>query len=155
MKKSSPWPKLLTPLGVMLAVSLLAAAGSVWWSGSGTTMVNDGGLGELIAVTQATRAEANAAAQGDAEAFEALAADRASMASLRAALAANEAASADARRLASDSALWQRIESNLDIVLDSREELAELEEARGEISELARGLLVAASNVGSVLPAAD
>ena len=155
MKKSSPWPKLLTPLGVMLAVSLLAAAGSVWWSGSGTTMVNDGGLGELIAVTQAARAEANAAAQGDAEAFEALAADRASMASLRAALAANEAASADARRLASDSALWQRIEGNLDTVLAAREKLADLEKARAEITKLAPDLLVAASTVGSALPSAD
>ena len=66
MTKSSPWPKLLAPLGVLLAAALLAAAGSVWWSGSGTTMVNDGGLGELIAVTQAARAEANAAVNVEA-----------------------------------------------------------------------------------------
>ena len=98
MTKSSPWPKLLAPLGILLAAALLAAAGSVWWSGSGTTMVNDGGLGELIAVTQAARAEANAAVQGSTESFESLAADRASMTSLRSAVAANEAASVDARR---------------------------------------------------------
>ena len=61
MTKSSPWPKLLPPLGIALAVALLAAAGSVWWSGSGTTTVSDGGLGELIAVTQAARTEASAA----------------------------------------------------------------------------------------------
>src|SRR5262245_51824940 len=155
MTKSSPWPKLLTPLGIMLAVALLAAAGSVWWSGSGTTMVNDGGLGELIAVTQAARAEAYAAVQGDAESFESLAADRASMTSLRGAVAANEAASADARKLAADSALWQLIESNLDVVLDSRERLGELEKARAEIAELGPQLLLAATNAASALPAAD
>jgi twitching motility protein PilJ len=155
MTKASPWPKLLTPLGVMLAVALLAAAGSVWWSGGGTTMVNDGGLGELIAVTQAARAEANAAVQGDPASFEALAANRASMTSLRRAVAANEAASADARKLAGDSALWQLIESNLDVVLDSRERLGELEAARAEIAELGPQLLLAATNVASALPPAD
>ncbi|HWN37857.1 MAG TPA: methyl-accepting chemotaxis protein [Gammaproteobacteria bacterium] len=155
MTKSSPWPKLLAPLGILLAAALLAAAGSVWWSGSGTTMVNDGGLGELIAVTQAARAEANAAVQGSTESFESLAADRASMTSLRGAVSANEAASVDARRLAGDSGLWQRIETNLDKVLASREALAELEKARAEIARLGPELLVAASNVGSALPAAD
>jgi twitching motility protein PilJ len=155
MTKPSPWPKLLAPLGILLAAALLAAAGSVWWSGSGTTMVNDGGLGELMAVTQAARAEANAAVQGSTESFAALAADRASMTRLRGAVAANEAASADARRLAGDSALWQRIETNLDTVLRSREALAELETARAEIAQLGPELLVAASNVASALPAAD
>jgi len=155
MTKSSPWPKLLAPLGILLAAALLAAAGSVWWSGSGTTMVNDGGLGELIAVTQAARAEANAAVQGSTESFESLAADRTSMTNLRAAVASNEAASADARQLAGDSALWQRIETSLDTVLESREALAELEKARAEISQLGPELLVAASNVASALPPAD
>jgi twitching motility protein PilJ len=155
MTKSSPWPKLLAPLGIALAVALLAAAGSVWWNGGGTTMVNDGGLGELIALTQAARAEANAAVQGNAASFEELAANRASISSLRGAVAANESASADARRLAGDAALWQRIEGNLDTVIESRGRLAELEKARTQISELAPQLLVAAGNVASALPPAD
>ena len=155
MTKSSPWPKLLTPLGVALAVALLAAAGSVWWNGGGTTMVNDGGLGELIALTQAARAEANAAVQGNAASFEELEANRASITSLRRALAANESASADARRLAGDAALWQRIEGNLDTVIESRERLAEIEKARSQISELAPQLLGAAAGVASALPPAD
>jgi twitching motility protein PilJ len=155
MTKSSPWPKLLTPLGVLLAAALLAAAGSVWWSGSGTTMVNDGGFGELIAVTQAARADANAALLGDEASFEALAANRESMTSLRGAVAANEAASADARALAGDSALWQRIERNLDMVLESRERLAALEKARADILALGPLLLGAAGNVASSLPPAD
>jgi len=155
MTKSSPWPKLLTPLGILLAVALLGAAGSVWWNGGGTTMVNDGGLGELIALTQAARSDANAAVQGDEPSFDALEANRASMTSLRNAVAGNEAASADARGLAGDSALWQRIEQNLDTVLESRDRLAELDKARGEITELAPKLLGAAANVASALPPAD
>jgi twitching motility protein PilJ len=155
MTKSSPWPKLLTPLGIMLAIALLSAAGSVWWSGGGTTMVNDGGLGELIAVTQAARAEANAAVLGDAAAFAALDADRESMTSLRGAVAANQAASADARALAGDSALWPRIEKNLDAVLDARARLAELDKARNEIAQLGPKLLAATANVASALPSTD
>ena len=103
MTRSTPWPKMLTPLGIALAVALLAAAGSVWWSGSGTTTVSDGGLGELIAITQAARTEANAAILGAAASFDAVADSRASIATLRSAVAGNEAASADARQLAGDS----------------------------------------------------
>src|SRR5687768_14766263 len=145
MTKSSPWPKMLPALGIALAVALLAAAGSVWWSGSGTTTVSDGGLGELIAVTQAARAESNAAVQGDAASFEALAANRTAITRLRNAVAGNEAASADARQLAADTELWQRLERNLDAVLASREQLAELEQARADIIALTPLLLAAAS----------
>jgi twitching motility protein PilJ len=155
MTKSSPWPKMLPALGIALAVALLAAAGSVWWSGSGTTTVNDGGLGELIAVTQAARAESNAAVQGDAASFDALAANRTTITALRNAVAGNEAASADARRLAADTALWQRIERNLDAVLASRQALDDLEKARTDIVSLAPQLLAAAANLASSLPPAD
>jgi twitching motility protein PilJ len=155
MTKSSPWPKMLPALGIALALALLAAAGSVWWSGSGTTTVNDGGLGELIAVTQAARAESNAAVQGDASSFDALAASRATITRLRNSVAANAAASADARRLAADAALWERIETNLDAILASRDGLAELEKARADILALAPLLLAGVSNVASSLPAAD
>jgi twitching motility protein PilJ len=146
---------MLPPLGIALAVSLLAAAGSVWWSGSGTTTVSDGGLGELIAVTQAARTEANSAVLGSAESFDGVAESRAVMTRLRSALAANEAASADARALAGDAALWQRLERNLDDILESRERLAELETARSELLDLALQLLAAAGNVASALPPED
>ena len=155
MNRSTPWPKMLTPLGIALAVALLAAAGSVWWSGGGTTAVSDGGLGELIAITQAARTEANAAVLGAAASFDAVADSRASITTLRSAVAGNEAASADARQLAGDSALWERIERNLDSVLESRARLAELEAARAEVLALAPQLLVAAGNVASALPPAD
>ena len=155
MTKTTPWPKLLPPLGIALAVALLAAAGSVWWNGSGTTTVSDGGLGELIAVTQAARTEASSAILGTAPSFDVLVATRAAITSLRGAVNGNEAASAEARRLAGDAALWQRIERNLDSVLDSRAELAELATARSEVIELAPQLLVAAGNIASALPPAD
>ena len=112
-------------------------------------------MGELIAITQAARTEANAAILGAAASFDAVADSRASIPTLRSAVAGNEAASADARRLAGDSALWQRIERNLDSVLESRARLAELEAARAEVLALAPQLLVAAGNVASALPPAD
>jgi twitching motility protein PilJ len=156
MTTSSPWPKMLPSLGILLAIALLAAAGSVWWSGSGTITVNDGGLGELIAVTQAARTEANAAiSTAAASSFDSVAESRAAIGRLRAAVAANEAASVDARRLANNAALWQRIERNLAGVVESREKLAELEAARAAILELAPQLLVAAGNIASALPPAD
>ena len=155
MTKARPWPKLLPPLGIALAVALLAAAGSVWWNGSGTTTVSDGGLGELMAVTQAARTEASSAILGTPASFDALAASRAAITSLRGAVSGNEAASSSARRLAGDPALWQRIERNLDSVLDSRAKLAELATARAEVIELAPQLLVAAGNIASALPPAD
>ncbi len=155
MTKTSPWPKMLPYLGIALAIALLGAAASVWWSGSGATNVNDGGLGELIAVTQAVRAESSAAVQGDAAAFDALAASRSAITSLRRAVGADEAASADARGLASDTALWQRIESSLDAIIEARAPLAKLDEARGEITDLAPQVLAAAGNVASAFPPAD
>src|SRR5690606_10813649 len=109
----------------------------------------------LIAVTQAARAEASAAVQGRAEAFEALAADRQAIESLRAAVAANQAASADARGLASDAALWRRIEGSLDTIIGSQELFAELERSRARIADLVPQLLVGAGNVASALPPAD
>jgi len=155
MTKTSPWPKMLPSLGILLAIALLAAAGSVWWSGSGTTTVSDGGLGELIAIAQATRSEAQAAVQGDGASFDALATAREAIGELRAAVGANAAASADARRLAGDSAIWQRIDGGLAAVIDARDELARLQSARAEILELGPQLLVAATNVASALPPAD
>jgi twitching motility protein PilJ len=146
---------MLPSLGIALAIALLAAAGSVWWSGSGTTTVNDGGLGELIAVTQAARSEAQAAAQGSAASFDALAATRAAIAELRRAVGGNASASADARRLAGDATLWQRVEGGLAAVLESRDRVAGLERARAEVSGLAPQLLVAATNAASAMPPAD
>ena len=155
MTKSSPWPKMLPALGILLAIALLAAAGSVWWSGSGTTTVSDGGLGELIAVTQATRAQANAALLGDAASFDALVESRTAVTSLRSVVGSNEAATADARRLGTDPALWQRIERNLDTILESRERLANLEKARADVFDLGPQLLTAAATLASTLPPAD
>lgn len=48
MIKSSPWPKLLPPLGVVLTMVLLAAVAVVWWNGSAAPPA-DGGLGQFVA----------------------------------------------------------------------------------------------------------
>jgi twitching motility protein PilJ len=154
MSTSSTWPKLLPPLGILLALALAGAAGAVWWNGSDSS-AGDGGLGELVAVVQAARSEADAALSGRPEGFDALAASRAAIESVRGSLARNEGASAAARRLGADAALWKRIEGNLDSVLASRDRLAELETARAELLKLAPDLLAGAGNVSSVLSADD
>ena len=104
--KSGPWPKLLPPLGIALAMVLLAAAGAVWWTG-GAAPASDAGMGELVALTQATRAQTRAVLAGGAEQFDALAARRAELGRMRTALVNNTAASDSARRLAGDTAAWQ------------------------------------------------
>jgi twitching motility protein PilJ len=153
MIMSSSWPKLLPPLGIGLAVALLAAAGAMWWNGGGAGAI-DGGLGELVAVTQAARTDARTVLSGDAAAFAALTAGRDSIESLRGALASNTGASPEARQLAAEQALWQPIERGLDDLLEARSGLAELDAARAEVLELGPALLVAAGNVASALPSA-
>jgi twitching motility protein PilJ len=153
MIMSSSWPKLLPPAGIGLALALLAAAGAMWWNGGGAGAV-DGGLGELVAVTQAARTDARTVLSGDAAAFAALTAGRDTIKSLRGALASDAGASPEARRLAAEQALWQPIERGLDDLLEARSGLAELDAARAEVLELGPALLVAAGNVASALPPA-
>ncbi|HVY66300.1 MAG TPA: methyl-accepting chemotaxis protein [Gammaproteobacteria bacterium] len=152
--KSGPWPKLLPPLGIALAIVLLAAAGAVWWTGS-PAPAGDGGLGELVALTQATRVETRAVLGGGGEPFDALAARRAELASLRTAVANNPSVGDSARGLAGDAGVWQPIEGSLDALLGARERLLALHAARAELLELAPRLLVATGNVASALSPAD
>ena len=153
MIKSSPWPKLLPPLGVVLALVLTAAAGAIWLGGLRSAA--DGGLGELVAVTQAARAEMRAALAGDAAGFDRLAASRDDLKKLRAALASKEDASAAARRLASDDSVWANIDANLDGLLAARAMLLEIHAARQRVLDLAPQLLAATGNLVSALSPAD
>ncbi len=156
MTTSSPWPKMLPSLGILLAIALLAAAGSVWWSGSGAITVSDGGLGELDCRDPS---RSNGSERGDLGWGSELV-------RLRSREPHRNRASARQRRgqrgrqrgrasAGQRCALWQRIERSLASVLESRERLAELEAARAEVLELAPQLLVAAGNIASALPPAD
>src|SRR5688572_17875229 len=154
MSRTSPWPKLLAPLGIALAVVLLAVAAVLAWNGGAAVSEGGGGeLGELVAVTQAARSDATAALTGRTDAFDALATSRTVIAEMRQNIAADEAASGDARALAADAALWQRIERGLDDLLGAREPLAALQTARFEVLDIAPQLLAAAGNAASVLSA--
>jgi len=152
--KSGPWPKLLPPLGIMLAVVLLAAAGAVWWTGAAAP-ASDAGMGELVALTQATRSQTRAALVGGAEQFDSLAARRAELASMRTALANNAAASDSARRLAGDTAAWQPLEGSLDGLISARDRLLALNKARADVLDLAPRLLIAMGNLASALSPTD
>ncbi len=152
MVKSSPWPKLLPPLGVILAVVLAAAVGLLWFFGGGAAA---GGAGRLVAVTQGARSDAHAAVGGDAAAFDALSRDRTEIASLRSNLAASETASPAERRLASDADAWRKVDTAFDGVIAARDEIVELRGAREQLADLAPKLLAATGNLVSALPPAD
>ena len=152
MIKSSPWPKLLPPLGVVLAVVLAAAAGVLWWNGTPSA---DGGLGQIVALTQAARADARSALSGNKAAFDALATADADSKKLRGALASNNGADAAARAFAGDAAAWRGVDENLGRLLAARETLLEVHAARERLLEIAPRLLEATGNLASALPPAD
>ena len=152
MVKTSPWPKLLPPLGITLAIVLVAAA-AVLWLDSGTAP-DGGGAGRLVAVAQAARSQARAALMGDAASFERVAASAAELAALRDALASSGEASPNARRLAEHSA-WSALEGALAELLGARETLAETGAAREQLLELAPQLLASTANLMSTLSPAD
>src|SRR5262245_41288559 len=113
MVKSSPWPKLLPPLGIVLALLLIATAASVWLGGGPVGGApTDGSVSRLIALTQATRAQLRAAVGGDASSFDQLAQGRTELAQLRESAAGDPGAPAAARRLAADPA-WSDVTANL------------------------------------------
>jgi twitching motility protein PilJ len=155
MIKSSPWPKLLPPLGVALAVVLAVAAAFLWLGGAPAAAGGDGRLGELMAVTQALRAEARSALGGEASAFDRLTRSRDDLASLRKAVGANAAASDAARALATDQAAWRGVDENLDRLLGARTALLELHAASGRVLELAPQLLATTVNLASSLSPTD
>ena len=153
MVKSSPWPKLLPPLGIVLVIVLAATAG-VLWLGAGEGAASDNDLGRLMAVTQAARAQARASLAGDAKSLETLARSRDELIRLRNAMAADSALRPAARRLASD-ALWSNVSGKLDEVLAARPTLVDIHAARERLLDLAPELLAATANLASALSPAD
>src|SRR5213075_756292 len=62
MIKSSPWPKVLPPLAIAVAIVVLVASAMLWLRGNGGGAdAGDAGLGGLIATARAARASARAA----------------------------------------------------------------------------------------------
>jgi twitching motility protein PilJ len=154
MIKSSPWPKLLPPLGIALAV-VLAVAAAFLWLGGPAPAGGDGRLGELMAVTQALRAQARSALGGEAAAFDTLSRSRDELAALRKTLGGSGAVSDAVRALATDQAAWRGIDENLDRLIGARATLLELHAARDRLLALAPDLLAATGNLASSLAPAD
>jgi twitching motility protein PilJ len=152
MIKSSPWPKLLPPLAITLAIVLVVATGAIWLGGaSGNGAGTDRGLGTLMAVAQAARSDARAALVGDAEAFSRLAGSGAEIARLRAAVGASEGPAAE---LVNGGNL-RGLEAEIGKLGSAREMLLELLAARERLLELAPQMLAATANLASALPPAD
>jgi twitching motility protein PilJ len=153
MNRSSLWPKLLPLSGFALAAVLLTAAVAIWWNGDAGG--GDGGLGKLVAITQAVRTDAHSALSGEAAAFDSLNTNRAAIERWRRTVENDETASDAARRLASDASVWQRIDTQLAGLLGLRDKFGELEKARQDMLDLAPELLVSVGNVASVMAPAD
>jgi twitching motility protein PilJ len=149
MTQSSPWPKLLPPLAIVLAVVLLVAAGTLWLGGSGGSA--DGGLGQLMAVAQAARADARGALAGDTDAFARLESGADEIARLRDALGSGEGAAAPLV----NGGNWQTLEAEIGKLGAGRERLLEVHAARGRLLEVAPQLLAATANLVSALPPGD
>jgi len=147
MIRQSPWPKLLPPLAIALAVVLAAAAVAQLFSRGGG---GDAGYGEVVALAQAARSQAQAVLDGDAAQFDTLAATRNDLVRLRNAAAE----SAGATPLASDPA-WRTVDASLERLLSSRDELLALHAARERLLALAPQLLAAMGNLASALAPAD
>ncbi len=146
MIKSSPWPKVLPPLAIAVAIVVLVASAMLWLRGNGGGAdAGDAGLGGLIATTQAARADARAALAGEADAFDRLATSRAEIARPRAAVAGS---------LAGASA-WTALEAQLDALAGARAALLDMHGARARLLEVAPKLLAATGNTVSALAPAD
>ena len=143
MVKWSPWPKVLPPLAIVVAILVLGAAAALWLGGRSGG--GDSGVGRLIATTQAARADARGALGGDAEAFDRLAASRAEIARLRSGSAGSF----------SGASAWTALDTGLSALGGTRETLLELHAARGRLRELAPELLAATGNLASALSPAD
>jgi twitching motility protein PilJ len=150
MVKSSPWPKLLPPLAVALAIVLAVAAAWLWLGGRAGAP-GDRGLGALVATAQAARADARAAVAGDAAAFDRLAADRTDIAKRRAVAGSDK----DAAATFAASSSWTGLDTGLGALGGAREALLEVHAARERLLELAPQLLAATGNLVSALSPAD
>jgi len=150
MVKSTPWPNVLPLVAIVLAVAL---AGTAAWLALGATGGAAGGseVGVLVAVAQATRADARGAITGDAGALDRLAASRSEIAKRRAAAGSGDGAE---RKFASASG-WSALDADLGTLVGARETLLDLRAARERLLQLAPQLLVATGNLVSALPAAD
>jgi twitching motility protein PilJ len=152
MVKSSPWTRFLPPLGVALALVLIAAATVLWIGGTAAGAGSGGALGRLMTVAENTRLTARRALAGDAGSLEVLADRRRQIASLRRAAAAADAPSAV--RQFTQSPDWQTFDSSLEKIAGARASITDFHAARQELLAAAPDILAAAGNVASALPPA-
>lgn len=138
--------KLLPPLGVVLAIVLVAAAVMLWLNEGSADSES---IGRLLTTTQAARADAKAAFSGSPESVARLQQAERDIARLRA-LAAPMPGSAAAGIL-SDAAAWQSLDASLATILSTSGALTDFQVQRAELLMLAPELLAATGNLMGVL----
>jgi twitching motility protein PilJ len=147
MVKASPWTRFLAPLGVALAVVLVAALVMLWLERPAS---GGDSLGRLMAVTESLRATAGEAVGGDSASIAALGRGRDLIASLRKGAAKDSAA---ARFLHLPA--WQTLDASLDKLVSSGGAIKDLQAARARVASLAPQFLAAAGDVASALSPAS
>jgi twitching motility protein PilJ len=153
MVKSSIWAKLLPPLGVLLAVLLLATAVALWLGGRNAPTGGSDRLGPLLAVAQAARVDAREALTGDPAALAAL---RVARDQVQRELTAVRSGVTDDRTTAFLAAEeWMTLTSGLDSIVASGDALEEFGARRQQLQAIVPDLLSATANFAAVLPAAD
>jgi twitching motility protein PilJ len=145
MVRSSPWAKLLPPLGIVLAIVLVGVAAALLLErGSAPTAEAD--LGRLIATAEAARSHARAALAGDAGSVAELGNDGAAIDRLRSAAAVT--ATGPSRALVDDPA-WQSLRRDLGTIASAGDVLVGFHAERRRLLDLAPRLLAATSNLVS------
>jgi twitching motility protein PilJ len=152
MVKSTPWPNVLPPVAIVLAIALAGTAAWLWLGGRDGAGGGGPGLGALVVTAQAARADARGAIAGEAAAFDRLAASRSEIAKQRAAAGSSGQSAEKAFAAASG---WSALDAGLAALAGVREPLLDVHAARERLLELAPQLLVATGNLVSALPAAD
>ena len=147
MVKASLSTRILAPLGVVLALVLVAAAALTW---VGRSASGDDALGRLMAVTESAPATAGSALGGDGAGLNALSQGRERIAALRKRVAGSAGAGV-VRFL--DLPAWQTLDANLGKIIAGREPIKDFQAARMELSTVAPQFLAAVSDVASALSA--
>jgi twitching motility protein PilJ len=144
---------LLPVLGVLLAL-ILAGATILYWQqpiGAAPDTATPA-AGRLVALVQAARSDAQGLLAGDEDRLAALSQGRAEIDSLRQNIQRAAGGSTELRGLVDDAELWNGVTQNLDTILEARDLLAQVDQARRALTGLLPELLVTTATLASTLP---
>jgi twitching motility protein PilJ len=152
MVKSSLWARSLPVLGVLLALVLAALAVALWLDQQ-SDVGSDSGLGRVMTLAQAARAEARAAMTGESDAIAAL--DRSRTRIEQALTAARSGGSAPAASGLLSAPEWTNLSNALTAIVAAGGDLQQFHAQRAHVLESAPDLLSTTANFAATLTPAD